>query len=63
MFSLGKKLWWFLWEKKMWCSWDGRTFEKKIERFQKGQSGSVLGIQVWSDHRAAHLDECAGLDS
>lgn len=35
----GKKLWWFLWEKKMQCSGDDTTFGKKKKRRWEGQSG------------------------
>lgn len=28
----GKKLWWFLWEKEMQCSWDDTTLKKKKKK-------------------------------
>lgn len=53
----GKKPLWFLWERKM--QWGNRTLKKK-KRLWEGWSGSVLGTQVWRDHRAALVTETRG---
>lgn len=69
----GKKLWWFLWEKKMQCSGDDTTFGKKkkkalggIVRVGHGQSsGHRCGMATALANERMDLDSwywapCAG---